>query len=108
MTLKYTFPNERTIYEALRENVSALGGDIERHQRQFAANVAERTLNELGVNLAWEMIAHDLIHAPGATPLIAGILSSMFTLSMQAVIDDAAFLADVLKVRRDVLKAVSE
>lgn len=104
---KYTFLPEPIIYRLLRSEVSALSGDIERQQRQFAANVGGRTLNEYGVNLAWQQVTVDIIHAPGATPLIAGILSSMFADSMAAVIEDDAFLADVLKVRRDVLKVTS-
>lgn len=104
--LRYTFPPEHRIYETLRSEVFDLSGAIDEHQKRFAAAIGGRTLNEHGVNLAWQQVTVDVIHSPHGTPLTGKVLDGLFALSMDALIGDVDFLMAVLDVRLGIARKV--
>lgn len=95
----YTFPDEQTIYDALRA-VDDTGGDVERCQRHIAQSLAGKTLVPPVANLAWEMSVTMI--AQRGLPGLAWIMDTLFDDSMAAIITDDVFLSDVLQVRNDV------
>jgi hypothetical protein len=102
----YTFPDEQTIYAALR-TIDDTGGDVERCQRSIAQYLANKTLVPHGANLAWEMSVTTVARLPMSSPGLAWIMDALFDDSMAAIITDAAFLSAVLEVRNGVRKQVS-
>jgi hypothetical protein len=69
---------EATIIIERMKSVTEIGGDIERFQRKFAERISGQSIVEGGIMIAFELVAHDLIHQPGATPFLYGMLAYDF------------------------------
>ena len=95
-------PTADVMYTTLR-GVSDIGGDIDRHFRQFANSIGGKDRYAAGVCMAWVMSVTELTQREGATPFLAGILDMRFEDCMTVLFaDNPDFAAEVIAVYREV------
>lgn len=105
MELRYNFGSYDEIVNKMLEGYRE-GSDVLRVYQQFANSVKNSPKVALGVNLAWELAIYDVASLPGAVPMLAFMMGMLFEDVMTSLLsDDPAFLAEVLRVRQEVLNS---
>lgn len=89
--------------------VSDIGGDIERTFKAFARDIAGKKLVAPGVCMAYAIVTTRIATEVMATPMIAGIMYSMFPAVADSLFaDDVEFANEVKAFFAQVVKDASQ
>lgn len=96
-------PDVETMVNRMK-TVSDVGGDIDRFQCLFAQKIGGTPKVSRGVNLAFEMVAYELVHTPMATPFLYGMLSMDYDDYMLAIFtENPDFANECIEIRQQVI-----